>query len=106
MPAFYTSAGIQGIGTGNPGYSLTAEKNWHQSKGQLNTFVGIGFRSNESHSHLVAGTKYMLTNGLSVGVQAEGHNTHPFLTYSRGPEVVGIYLINGRRLATMVGIRF
>lgn len=105
-PSVHASAGVQGIGTGNPGYSLTAEKNFAGAEGSLNVFAGVGFRSNENHAHPVAGMKYSFTNGLTLGVQHDGHETHPFVTFSRNKLVVGFYLIDGKAPAYMVGARF
>lgn len=102
----HASAGVQGIGTGNPGFSLTAEKNWDLPGARLNLFAGVGFRSNEDHAHPVAGMKYGLASGLGFGFQFDGHETHPFVTYSKGSAVFGLYLINGRSPAYMVGVRF
>ena len=106
LPAVYASAGVQGIGTGNPGYSLTAEKNFHSKEGTFNAFAGVGFRANESHSHLVAGGKFGFTNGFSIGVQHEGHGTHPFVSYTKDGWIAGFYLIEGKSPAYMLGRRF
>ena len=105
-PAFYASAGVQGIGTGNPGYSLTAEKNFPTSEGTLNAFAGVGFRSNESHAHAVAGAKFAFPNGFSIGAQHEGHSTHLFVSYTKDGWIVGFYLIEGKSPAYMLGRRF
>jgi len=105
-PAIYASAGVQGIGTGNPGYSLTGEKNFAMKEGVLNTFAGIGFRSNENHSHLVAGGKFAFPNGFSLGVQHDGHATHPFVSYTKQGWIVGFYLIEGKSPGYMLGKRF
>jgi hypothetical protein len=106
MPAFHVSAGVQGIGTGNPGYSATAEKNFHLPEGNLNVYLGIGFRSNESHAHEVAGAKFQWPGGFALGVQHDGHATHPFMTYSWDRYVAGFYLIEGKSGAYMLGVRF
>ena len=105
-PGINASAGVQGIGTGNPGYSLTAEKNWELGAGKLNAFAGIGFRSNENHAHEVLGIKYTTPDKWTFGFQRDGHETHPFVTYSFRQYTTGIFLINGKRTAYMFGMRF
>ncbi len=105
-PAIFASVGIQGIGTGNPGYSATAEKNWTSGKVRLNVFAGIGIRSNENHAHAVGGFKIGFENGFGLGLQADGHQKHPFVTYSNREMVYGFYLIDAKRPAYLVGVRF
>jgi hypothetical protein len=102
MPALNGSVGVQGIGTGNPGYSATLEKNF----GQFNAYVGLGWRSNEPHSHLLGGVKYAFESGLALGVQLDGHQEHPFAVYSAGQMLYGAYLIDTKSPALMVGYRF
>jgi hypothetical protein len=105
-PALYASVGVQGIGTGNPGYSVTAEKNFEVPEGHFNIFAGIGLRSNESHGHPVGGVKFSFRNGFSVGIQADGHQEHPFVTYSKEHLILGFYLIDGKNPAYLIGARF
>jgi hypothetical protein len=105
LPALNASAGVQGIGTGNPGYSLTGEKNWSSPQGSFNFYAGLGLRSNESHAHGLFGFKYTTVNNWAIGLQNEGHQTHPFITYSFDQMTAGIFLINGKNLATMIGVR-
>lgn len=101
------SAGVQGIGTGNPGFALTAEKNFGMySGGRLNVFAGMGWRTNEPHSHAIGGLKYSPDGRFFLGVQHDGHETHPFVTYARSGWIAGAYLINGKRVALMLGVRF
>jgi hypothetical protein len=102
LPALNASVGVQGIGTGNPGYSATLEKNF----GAFNGYLGVGWRSNESHSHLLGGVKYAFENGVSVGLQLDGHQEHPFVVYTEGQMVYGAYLIDLKSPALMVGYRF
>lgn len=105
-PGVNASVGVQGIGTGNPGYSLTLEKNFAVGPSQLNVFAGIGFRSNEDHSHPLAGFKWSPDGKLTLGLQWDGHNTHPFTTYSHDNFVYGLYLANGKSVGYMIGARF
>ncbi|HSI73627.1 MAG TPA: hypothetical protein VK934_10675, partial [Fimbriimonas sp.] len=105
-PALNVSVGVQGIGTGNPGYSGTLEKNWKWSTGSLNVYAGLGFRANEDHAHAVGGAKFTFPNGIALGIQDEGHERNPFVTYSRSTWTVGIYLVGGKRAAYLVGNRF
>lgn len=107
LPGVFASAGVQGIGTGNPGYSVTFEKNFRVGNGDtFNLFTGVGFRSNENHSHIIGGVKYAFSNGLTFGVQHDGHQTHPFATYSFDEWFVGYYLVDAKSPAYMVGIKF
>ncbi len=101
-PAINASVGVQGIGTGNPGYSATLEKNL----GALNAYMGIGFRSNESHSHFLGGAKYALEGGVALGMQLDGHQKHPFAVFTEGQTLYGAYLIDFKSPAFMVGYRF
>jgi hypothetical protein len=101
-PALNASAGVQGIGTGNPGYSATLEKNW----GAFNAYGGVGYRSNEEHSHLLGGMKYAFQGGLTVGLQLDGHQEHPFVVHSVGQTMFGAYLIDLKSPALMAGYRF
>ncbi len=101
-PAINFSAGVQGIGTGHRGFSATAEKNF----GPFNVYAGIGYRSKESHTHLLAGFKYRCEGNLSVGLQNDGHNSHFFVVKNDGPVMYGAYLVELDRPALMIGYRF
>lgn len=101
LPALNASVGVQGIGTGNPGYSATLEKN----VGAFNGYMGLGWRSNEPHSHALGGVKY--TQGeWTLGFQLDGHQEHPFLVWTRDHHMVGAYLIDLKSPALMAGYRF
>jgi hypothetical protein len=104
-PSAHVSVGVQGIGTGNPGWTGRLEKNFRLPAGNLNVFGGIGVRGNEDHSHPIAGGKFEHHSGFSVGVQWEGHAHHPFVIYAFGQHVVGLYLIGGNRMGYMIGMR-
>lgn len=106
LPSLSVSAGVQGIGTGNPGYSATAEKNLYMKEGTLNAFVGVGFRSNENHAHMVGGVKLTLTESWTLGIQSDGHENHPFVTYTQGQWIYGAYLVGTKGPALMLGVRF
>ena len=106
MPSFNASAGVQGIGTGNPGYSVTSEKNFKTDSGMFNIYVGVGWRSNENISRGVGGMKFGLTNGVTLGVQNDGKQTNPFVTFGFGQQTVGLYLVGGKNVAYLVGTRF
>jgi hypothetical protein len=106
LPSFSVSVGLQGIGTGNPGYAGTFEKNWTVGEGRLNAFAGVGWRSNENHAHPLGGIKYSPDGRLTFGYQHDGHQGHPFVTYSVGQWIGGVYLIGGRSPALMSGYRF
>lgn len=106
FPSINASAGVQGIGTGNPGYSVTAEKNWNIGEAKFNVYSGVGFRSNESHAHGLFGFKYTTADRWTIGLQNEGHQTHPFVTYSWGQYTSGFFLIDGKSPAYMFGVRF
>jgi hypothetical protein len=105
-PSLYASIGLQGIGTGNPGLSLTAERNFALSVGALNAYVGVGYRTNERHIHPVLGAKLELGGKVVFGFQNEGHQTHLFVTSNFDKATLGLYLIGGKSLGYMVGLRF
>ncbi len=105
-PSFNIMVGVQGIGDGNPGYAGTFEKNFAVGEDELNAYIGIGLRSNEDHGHLIGGIKYTFASGLSLGIQDDGHERNPFVTYSFDRWTTGIYLVDGRRPAYLVGARF
>jgi hypothetical protein len=105
-PSLNASVGVQGIGTGNPGYSVTAEKNFMLTQGNLNVYAGLGFRSNENHVHPVAGIKYSLPSGFTFGLQEDGHQLSPFATYSKDWWTVGVYVVGFKNVAYLVGVRF
>jgi hypothetical protein len=105
-PSLNGSVGVQGIGTGNPGYSLTTEKNWKDQNGSLNLFTGVGFRSNETHLHAIGGVKYQFNFGTVIGVQLDGHGSHPFIIQNYKNVLGGVYLIDGRKAAFLIGARF
>lgn len=105
LPSTHISAGVQGIGTGNPGYSFTAEKNWQLSTGSLNTFIGVGYRTNTRSTKMVGGFKYS-DNAWAIGLQNDGLVNDPFLTYSQDRYTTGIYLINLKHPAYLIGWRF
>lgn len=101
-PSVNASAGVQGIGTGNPGYSITFER----SETDWTAYIGLGFRSNESHSHPLGGVKWTFTQGWTMGLQHDGHAAHPFLTYDGGSWTAGFYVIGFKSPALMTGFRF
>lgn len=105
-PAVNFSVGVQGIGTGNPGYSSTLEKNFKFGDENLNVYFGIGFRSNESHSHPVAGVRYSMSNGVGFGIQEDGHQHSPFVTVNHDQWLVGLYYVGFKNPAFLVGYRF
>lgn len=105
-PGFYASAGVQGIGTGNPGFSATAEKNFQLDGVRVNAFAGLGFRTNERHTHPVGGIKFEFADRITLGLQWEGHHAHPFVTKGFGPFIAGVYLIEGKSPGLMFGARF
>jgi hypothetical protein len=106
LPSIHVGFGVQGIGTGNPGYNARMEKNWQTDFGSINVFGGIGFRSNEDHAHPLGGFKIGLTSGWTAGLQWDGHDDYPFLTYTWDRYTSGVYLFEGRQLGYMFGARF
>lgn len=104
-PNLRVGFGLQGIATGNPGYYATSEKNVALGSGFLNGFLGVGFRTNENHAHLLGGLKYSLS-GWTLGIQSDGHKTYPFLNYQLGATSVGFYLIDFKKPAYALSIRF
>lgn len=106
LPSTHVSAGVQGIGTGNPGFSFTSEKNWSLGEGNLNVFVGVGYRTNVRTTKLVGGLKYSPDGRWAFGYQNDGVEHYPFATFSQGTMTYGIYLIGFKSPAFMVGTRF
>jgi hypothetical protein len=106
LPSWSVSAGVQGIGTGNPGYSTTFEKNFQTELGTWNAYAGLGWRSNENRTRFIGGTKFGFNNGLTVGFQDDGIDQNPFVTYRVGQVTGGIFLVNGKRTAYMLSVRF
>lgn len=105
-PSVNVSAGIQGIGTGNPGFSMTFEKNVTIGSQQLNGYVGGALRSNTGEFSIIGGVKATLTKGLSLGVQHDGIQLSPFITYGLDRMTLGLYIVGGNRPAYLVGMRF
>jgi hypothetical protein len=106
LPALNFSVGVQGIGTGNPGFSGTLEKNFLVSFGTVNVYAGLGLRSNEDHGHPVGGVKLTLPSGIALGLQDDGHKRNPFATYSKDWWTAGVYLVGGKTPAYLVGLRY
>lgn len=106
MPSTHFSAGVQGIGTGNPGLSATAEKNWSVGEGSFNAFLGVGYRTNRRLTRMVGGFKYSPDGRWAVGLQNDGLVNDPFVTYSRDRLTTGVYLIDLKRPAYLIGVRF
>jgi len=105
-PNLKVGAGIQSITTGNPGYYATTEKNFHLKDGTWSLYAGVGFRSNESHSHGIGGLRYEPHGPWAIGLQLDGHQGHPYLTHRIGNVVVGYYLADFEQSGYLVGIRF
>lgn len=106
LPSLNVSWGVQGVGTGNPGWAFTTEKTWISNGTPINAYTGVGFRTNESHAHLLFGVKTRLANEWTIGYQADGHQHQPFVVWSRGQFMAGAYLVDFKRPAWLVGVRF
>jgi len=95
VPRISVGLGLQGIGTGNPGYFATAEKTRVLPEGSVTAYVGVGFRANEGHGHLLGGARMTPTGSpWTLGVQADGHNVHPFVSRRFNDLTLGLYLVN------------
>lgn len=105
LPSTHVSAGVQGVGTGNPGYSFTGEKNWNVNGTGLNVFLGLGYRTNRDIVRAVGGFK-VSRQWLTVGYQNDGVEQYPFVTASSGRWSTGAYLINFKSPAFILGTRF
>ncbi len=106
-PAINVGAGLQGIGTGNPGYFAVAEKSFATHIGSVSAYLGLGLRSNENHAHMLGGAKF--TPSLSkwtMGVQLDGHNVHPFVTRDFDSFTIGMYLVNLKSPGIMLSKRW
>ena len=104
-PNLRVGFGLQGIGTGNPGYFATSEKTFSLKEGSLTSYIGIGFRTNEDHTHGLGGVKLTPAGSLwTLGVQFDGHWVHPFVTLSlRDGWTAGVYFVEGRSLGLLIG---
>jgi len=96
-------AGLQCIGTGNPGYFLTLEKTWSTQAWALSGYAGAGYRTNESHGHGLGGLKVTPAGSRwTLGFQADGHDSHPFVTHQFKEMTLGVYLVNMKSLGVLV----
>lgn len=106
-PSVSAGFGVQGIGTGNPGYFVTTEKNFDLGSGRATAYVGIGFRSNENHGHALGGFKFSPNRDWTFGIQLDGHSKHPFVTRRLGDGLIGgLYLIDAKSPALLVSVSF
>jgi hypothetical protein len=98
--------GLQGISTGNPGYFATSEKSVSSPDADVSVYLGVGFRTNEDHGHLLGGFKITPKQGnLTFGAQMDGHDVNPFVTYRLAPGVTaGYYWIDTRTNGWMISI--
>lgn len=101
-PSVNVMAGVQGVSEGNPGYSMTFEKNF----GPANIYAGISARSNENRGRLIGGGKYEFQPGWVFGIQADGKMEHLFLTHTWGQQIAGLYLVDLQTPGFMLGYRF
>lgn len=103
-PSLRVGFGVQGIGTGNPGYFATSEKTLFLKEGAFTGYVGVGLRSNESHAHALGGLKFTPRGEpWTIGFQHDGHELHPFAAYSFGDGwSVGAYWIGMKSPGVMV----
>lgn len=105
-PNLRVGFGLQGISTGNPGYFATSEKVFSTSQGSGMAYLGIGFRANENHAHLLGGAKFSPMNGVwTVGMQMDGHEENPFVTYRLRPgTTIGYYWIDRKISGFMLSL--
>lgn len=105
-PNLRVGIGLQGIATGNPGYFATSEKVWTSRKNDYSAYVGIGFRANENHAHMLGGAKVTPNHGpWTIGVQLDGHSKHPFVTRRMAPNIaLGAYWIETKSLGVMISL--
>ncbi len=103
LPNLRLGFGVQGIGTGNPGYFATTEREVRTAAGELASFAGIGLRANESHSHGLLGLRFSPNGPWSVGVQHDGHGRHLFAAHKAATATFGIYLVDMKSLGLLVG---
>lgn len=103
-PSLRIGFGLQGIATGNPGFFATSEKKWILQHFGLDAYVGIGYRTNENHFHALAGGKISFHDGISLGIQSDGHERNLFLTWSKDMLSIGFYWINFESPAFMISL--
>ncbi|HJP83791.1 MAG TPA: hypothetical protein VJ835_09830 [Fimbriimonadaceae bacterium] len=104
QPSIRVGFGLQGIGTGNPGYFATMEKSLFLKEGGITAYAGVGFRTNEDHAHGLGGVKFSPADTpWTLGVQFDGHWAHPFATYRlKDGWSVGAYLVESRTPGLMI----
>ncbi|MBX7131685.1 MAG: hypothetical protein K1X67_03290 [Fimbriimonadaceae bacterium] len=106
-PSFTAGFGVQGIGTGNPGYFVTSEKNFPLGSGRATAYLGVGFRANESHGHMLGGFKFSPDDDWTLGIQFDGHAKHPFVTRRiAGGFTLGAYLIDAKSPALLFSVQY
>jgi len=103
LPNLRLGFGVQGIGTGNPGYFATTEREVRTPSGALASFAGIGFRANESHSHGLLGLRFSPNGPWSFGAQLDGHGRHLFVTHDASATTFGVYLVDMKSFGLLVG---
>ncbi len=103
-PNLRVGFGLQGIGTGNPGFFATTEKTHFMKEGAATGYVGFGFRANEGHGHPLAGIKFTPKQSpWTVGFQHDGHAGNLFGSYRIGQGwSAGAYWISMKSLGLMV----
>jgi hypothetical protein len=73
----------------------------------MNTYMGIGWRSNESHNHFLGGVRLTPAGTpWTLGLQLDGHKAHGFVTRGFGKTVVGLYAIEMKSLGFMLAVKF
>jgi len=102
-PRLRVGHGIQGIGKGSSATFGVLEKGFMTSSGSFQGFFGFSNRSKESHLHGLYGVSFTPDGPLTFGFQFDGHDGHPFVTYSQDQFNYGLYLVNGETLGLSFG---
>lgn len=103
-PNLRVGFGLQGIGTGNPGFFATSERSWAGNWGVVSGYLGVGYRTNEDHGHLLGGFKWTpSTSPWTLGLQNDGHESHPFVSRNLGRGFTGgLYLVGLKSPGLMI----
>lgn len=105
-PAIRIGHGVQGVGSGKTVTFATLEKSTGFADLNIEGYVGLSVRGFEGHFHELYGIKVTPTGPITVGLQFDGHNSHPFATYRLQSGSASVYLVNGKSLGFMYSMRY
>ena len=103
IPRVRVGHGIQGIGTGSSATYGVLEKGLMTENGSFQAFFGLSNRSKESHLHGIYGLTYTPQGPVTFGYLRDGHNGHPFVSFTKDEYNIGVYLVAGETLGLSFG---